>query len=412
MDAVDKQAVASLERFQEKRYAMLGLPLPTVSSVEEMLGGFGDATPFGVDKATVAKTLEGLLLRGDAAPGSRYDDALFRGLLHNIGRDLESCVEPSLNFKLPIFGSSPLSGPNAMRAFHKASGRHIVIFQRGQFLFFNRAIAALVHACPIRPRLADAALEDLQFSQRWAEIERFYEALPWLLEAVLGVMLGKPAHARVITETVCGADRLDIEPTRDEYEMAYALHECLTAFVLGHEYGHIVENLRVREGGAFGTVGSLSEEGTLKFLQNMMSEMAADDLGIGLSLKRNMGRKFGIENSYLGITLFFDLVWFLDCCIGVLRDGQVPEGTGIDSLTTDPPTHPPLLTRREAAEKCIARRSGQTADLERGSAVAGSFQMLLLGFWSLVKPQFEEWHRRNLGGELAPEFRSPLQPAL
>jgi hypothetical protein len=31
-------------------------------------------------------------------------------------------------------------------AFHKASGRHVIIFQRGQFLFFNRAIAALVHA--------------------------------------------------------------------------------------------------------------------------------------------------------------------------------------------------------------------------------------------------------------------------
>jgi hypothetical protein len=406
MDVADERAVSWLERFQEKEYARLGLPLPTVSSVEELLDGFGDATPFGVDKATVAKTLQGLLLRGDAAPGSRYDDALFHGLLHHIGRDSESCVDPSLDFKLPIFGSLPLSGPNAKVAFHKPSGRHVVIFQRGQFRFFSRAIAALVHASPIRPRFADAQLEDLRFSRRWAKIERFYQAMPWLLEAILGVMLSEPGHARVITESVCGPDGLDLKPTRDEYEMAYGLHECLTAFVLGHEYGHIVENRRVRQGGSFGTVGKLSEEETFELLRNIMSEMAADDLGVGLSLKRNMGRKFGIENSYLGITLFFDLMWFLDCCLGVFRDGHIPEGTSIDSLT-----HPPLLTRRENAEKCIARHHREGLELERGRAVAASFQMLLLGFWSLVKPQFEEWHRRNLGSELAPEFRTPIRPS-
>jgi hypothetical protein len=234
MDAADERAVAWLERFQEKEYAKLGLPLPQVPAVQEILDGLGDTTPFGVDKVTVASKLEGLLLRGDSAPGSRYDDALFRGLLHHIGRDLESCVEPSLNLKSPIFGSSPLSGPNAAVAFHKPSGRHVIIFQRGQFLFFYRAIAALVHICPIRPRLPDAPLEDLQFSQRWAQIEKYHRALPWLLEAVLGVMLGRPSHARVITEAVYGSEGFEYEGARDEYEMAFALHECLAAFVLGH----------------------------------------------------------------------------------------------------------------------------------------------------------------------------------
>ncbi|MCF6117131.1 hypothetical protein L2449_09415 [Mesorhizobium muleiense] len=408
MDGSDERAVAWLEKFQEKEYAKLRLPLPTVRSVEEVLNSLG-ANPFGIDREAAAKTLEELLLLGSAAPGSRYDDPLFRGLLHHVGRDLESCVAPSLNFRTPIIGYSPLSRPNAMVAFHKPSGRHVIIFQRGQFLFFNRAIAALVHACPIRPRLADAQLEDLRSSQRWTvdNIDRFYQAVPWLLEALLEAMLREPGQARVITQSVCGSDRLGIEPTTDEYEMAYALHECLTAFVLGHEYAHIVENSRVREGGWFGAVGDLSEDETIEFLRNMMSEMAADDLGVGLSLKRNMGRNFGIENSYLGITLFFDLMRFLDRCIGVLRDGQIPEETGIDSLT-----HPPLLTRREEAEECIARHRGDGPELERGRAVAASFRELLFGFWLLVKPLFEQWHGRNLGGELAPEHRMQVRPSL
>ncbi|NEH46120.1 hypothetical protein [Rhizobium leguminosarum] len=406
-DPITASAVAWMENYQLHQYRRLGIEPAIFTGIDETILNRSIeeiSSSFGVKPESLRNELNTTLKQGSASPGSRYDSPLFRGQLSEVAMGLERWLLKPLSAS-PLLGELPRASPNALVVFHRGSGRHIIFFQRGQQRFFARAMGALAHACSLRNPFGQYDVSKLRAVEDWSLPENIYDrSFPWMLEAVLEAATGDGVSARAIVDEVCTPNRgthfrhyvLNVE----EKKIAYVLEDCVHAFVLGHEYGHIVGPDSYKALGHFGSLPELSEREFDDFLMSMVDEGFADEVGVGLSMRRNSVEGHGPEESYLGITLFFDLIDFLKNCVDVLKYGKIAGEDVLDSLT-----HPPSSTRRKAAEAVIARTNGSPLDTERGAAIAASFRELISYFWILAKPLFEQWHSRGLSDELAPEYR-------
>ena len=175
------------------------------------------ANILNLDANVFARNSSRILDAGKSALGSRYDEPLERGFMNALGDDLEKYIQPEVGFRKPLFGTSPLSSPNAMVFFHKPSKRHIIVFQRGLHNFFIQGILALIHGCPIRRRLASCSNEDLHFELEGCQKDNLNRAYAWLLEATVASLTGDPLLARKMVEAVMGCELSVIPPASIEY---------------------------------------------------------------------------------------------------------------------------------------------------------------------------------------------------
>lgn len=370
-DRAEVDAIAWLEEYQESAYRRLKLPMPapTMQPPQEC---------YGVPPAR----------------GSKYDDPDMRQAMFRTALE----VEAGLSWKPdapPIIGFLPFASPRAIYVDHKQSGRTILVFHRGQFEYFHRAISALIRVCPIRKRFSECTLEELSFSDAWCDYDRYYDVMPTLVHALLGASLDVRLPVKEIVDSIFKQDRVALELDATELEMSIRLQDCLTAFVVGHEYGHSVERESFVVMGHHGFDDPVAKT----ILQNALSEGTADHVGIGLAYMRNrmMGRD--AEENHAGIMLFYVLALFLQDFVELFRDGRLTPDGSVDS-----PTHPPLRGRFRQAQKAIRQFEKDPSNLQRGEMLAASFFGVLSKFPVVLQPYIDNWREGGLYTQLAAEF--------
>jgi hypothetical protein len=408
-DAADAAAIAWLERFQEQQFQRYGLPLPKVITLDDALRVMGERGSRGVDPVQLEEEVRKTFGRGDTAPGSRYDGPFIRGHLTEMGSELQKFMGPELKFTMPIFGTCPLASPNAMCVLHEPSGRHIVVFHQGYFDYFGEMIRAFVHACPGRRRFRGCTTEELVFDgYTEGRADESYRAHGWVLAAVVSALTGQQGQARALVSSMFEKGALIYKLSKEEEEMAVAIQNCLMAFVVGHEFGHIIANQVFVEHGSFVRDPALNPKETINTLRSLNEEIVADRSGVILANRRNGAQGFGPEESYAGILLFFSLARFLDCCLAVLRDGKVPDEETSQSLPGpgEPAlTHPPLLIRKTTAEEMLERENKVALWTDRGKALSRSFGACLGTQFNLAEKTLLFWHNKGAAEMLAPEYR-------
>jgi hypothetical protein len=394
--STDRAAIEWLERFQLKEYQRLGIRAPATLTPDALFELVAKADLSAAERRFLNETIR----NPDSQPvGSRLDSPVFRAAVAGLGSELGNIFLPEARITPPIFGSFPSSTPNARAIFHKSSGRHIVVLHDGLFHFFRLATLALAHVCPAAEVLEDPR-HDFNLSDR---VDLLFQAFPWVLEAVLGCATGKMAEAQQIAKNVCGSDYVSDTGDEGRTRLSLELRSSILAFVVGHEFGHIV----AREKPLFysadeffdDNVDAVNRNAMSYMFRSLTSEFEADAIGIDLAVRRGAKRGLSAVLSYTGIIAFFDLMLLFDRCVQMFRDGKIAEDNSISGIT-----HPPLITRRQQVEACISRINGDPLDTEKGKRAAAICKLTTEAFWIKAKPMFKQLHEKGFSRDLVPEL--------
>ncbi len=391
-------AIKLLEELQERLYRSTGRKPHDIWSDDVLLSKL-DTAPLTQDMRDAARAQ----LKGGgpiSIPRSKYDHpreidfyseivTSFRQFLSNEYKDIPP----------PIIGSAPLPGPNSLCWFPRESSRHIIICQEGQTRFFNAAIAAIVAPVPGDKPIREASIDDLWNGEKWLNHDAMGHVVPLMVRAVMDGLLG--VRTDPLIEAIYGGEHSNYRMEDAKITIAMRLLGCVTTFILAHEYGHVAHRAKQTYEELMSFI--LPHEHKIdiqKVMRNIVEERSADMFGVSLAIRRCKFAGYSLEEGYSGVTLFFDLMRFFEKGMQTICTGSPSADDEICSNT-----HPPLVLRREGAEKQMHEELIAFSDCKREYAVAASFRILLDSAWNAAMPLFQEWHARGLGERVLGHYK-------
>jgi hypothetical protein len=171
--------------------------------------------------------------------------------------------------------------------------------------------------------------------------------------------------------------------------MANVLRESMMLFVMGHEYGHIIE-------------GHLSDshvtcvnenDRAQKVLQNWRREFDADAKGLELMAAAMNTEGYDIANSYWGADFFFSCMDVVEQSISILRIGEV------NKYSSASDSHPTAWMRREKLRGVVT--SSLPPDLARAPIQLGMIlEQIITTLWMRTTPILHQCY--EVGKNLSP----------
>jgi hypothetical protein len=345
-----------LEKLQEEVYGVLGRPPERLTreflleqSRRLMTSRFPDASP-----AELQSLVDGVMAEIDRdyeRTPTRFESPTW----YSVMRTLVSWIEGSARqLELPLasspaFGTLPTGRVNAMTVAIPDSSDHVVLFEDQLFLFALLLSKALARAFPVTP----GDEPGLHFSTDLQTIQRRIDEDPSVVGRFADVVLAYAVHGRP------GAAQQYL-PEPAYAQLSDILRESMEAFVLGHEYGHVVAG-HLTGAQAVSRALAADEVDEIDFAWDQ--EYEADTLGVLLSLTAmNRERQVDASLSFWGADLFFSAMDVMDRAVSLLRYG--------DETLTVLGTHPPSPNRRAVIRAALhqflepeqARAAVQLAD--------------------------------------------------
>jgi hypothetical protein len=372
-----------LERLQEAVYAALGKPPPAAEAEarrKSMEGFLQRATEAGAVSPEALEALRATLDPGPQGAGrgavpTRFEDPVLYGLLVKLADEVESAAT-ALSLPLPprpLLGTLPTGQVNAMTVLVPGTSEHLVIFESQLFLFALLFSKAVVRALPFE-RDGDGWVRfSAEQAQVRSNIEQDREVLQRFLEVLLAyVVHGAPAAAP------------QYFPPEPYQSFAAILRDSMELFVLGHEYGHIIEG---HLGMTTKSAALLGDQEVDRVTYSWQQELEADKWGLQLMIPAmQRSRQVDLGLSFWGADFFFSSVDVVRKAIAVLRTGR-EETVSLES-------HPPPDVRREVVRRVLA--SSLPDDAANGAISLGKMLETVIGhLWTLARPSFQRLHEQG-----------------
>ncbi|MFF3762557.1 hypothetical protein ACFYYR_00445 [Streptomyces sp. NPDC001922] len=290
-------------------------------------------------------------------------------LIHTLADTLERHIRPP--FVRPTLGTLVTGEINAVTLLVPGSDAHLVVFEDQLLNFANLFSKAVALAMPFEG--GDDGM--LRFSVDMDEVHRHLrespEALERFREVVFAYLLhGEPGSAPqyFASPQVSG--------------LASILRNGLELFVLGHEYGHVLDG-HLADGTAsrrlLGTSGPDVAEATWSWEK----EHIADLIGWNLSMSAMNEQRYDLALSHAGVELFFSAYEVLNRALSLLMRGTDTVGTST--------THPPASDRRELLRINLQQSVPEHAESAIG--LANGIQEIVDTMWKSTAPLVLEMHR-------------------
>jgi hypothetical protein len=306
----------------------------------------------------------------------------------------------------PLVGTMPTGDihaytvpvPQEMRA-NESDADHLIIFDWQFFLFVHLFSKAIARAFPSVPSQKHKGFSELSLDEK--KIRHNIEKNSLITEEFTDLLVayattGEPG--RSATYTSAGEFKLRSLETGNR-ELAGTIRESMELFVLGHEYGHVVQRNR---GDSLALARSLIRPGqdeeevrSSSALRGPLGEIDADLYGLLLATGI-MQSGLDFATAYMGIDAYFTGTDMMRRALSVLRRGR--------SDYTATPTHPSLTLRRELLRESLLvlplNEKARADAIANGKTVEFVAELL----WDRTYRALKDLHRR--GTELAPWWQS------
>jgi len=310
---------------------------------------------------------------------TKYEDPITYILISKLAKRIEESAD-DLSIPIayrPIIGTLPTGRVNAMAIAVPSSDEFIIVFESGLFIFALLLSKALNMSIPFKGTQENK----LTFSYDIAEVTKKIDANPEIVNRFRQVLFaylleGRPSAApQYILE----------EPYMN---MAEILIDSMELFVMGHEYGHIINNHFLDKKTI---TSSLGNENVNEIILDWKQELEADAIGIKLMIHAMQKNGMDLALSYWGADFFFSCHEIIERSISILHTGK-EENIIIDS-------HPPVHLRRQNLRNILT--SSLPEDVSKGiiKFVITTEQILEI-LWEKTCPLIHKSYEENK--QLAP----------
>jgi hypothetical protein len=377
------KALILLERLQEREYARIG-------TLAERLQGASSA-----DQNIENKILEEVLKARAAfiAPGetdelrksliehvraiqvpTKFEDPLQYSMMRSAADQIERAVS-DLKFLLPVhpqIGTLPTGQVNAKAIMLPDSNEYLILFESELLTFVLLLSKVVARATPFKRSNSSGRLAFSTAKDDWVRTLREQPEILFRFQEVMlaYLLVGRPSAAtQYVLEEPYGS-------------LAMNLRRSMVLFVLGHEYGHIIDGhfSRLR-------VSSVDAEDNRRqiVLQNWRREFEADVKGLDLMATAMQTDGVDITLSYSGADFFFSCLEIVEQGIAILRTGKIIKYAASDS-------HPTAWMRREKLRKAVNNSlppEVASAAIQLGTIV----EQIMAALWTLTIPILQERYK-------------------
>jgi hypothetical protein len=256
---------------------------------------------------------------------TRFEEPLTYAEIMELARDIEDDAN-RLCYPVPsrpVIGTLPAGCVNACALAIPSSNQHLIIIATGLFRFLYRISIIITQAMPVvgdernGRRSVNPKLVEQNIEENPDIVERFYEAFyAYLVRGDMGI-----------------TEPWDINKYTSYYAMG--IREPMELFLMGHEYGHIINGHFSNSKRVASKIGT---EKVDTLTPNHRQEYEADWTGMWLTLAAMNAKRYDLAWSCLGFSLFFSCYEFLENGLSILETGEM------GNYQCD--THPPTLYRR------------------------------------------------------------------
>ncbi len=274
-----------------------------------------------------------------------------KGLLNSAGIETPNGV---------VFGLLPTKEVNAVTI--KAAGGYVVLLNSGLlFLIYD-----LVEVIPLFFPAEEVREEKGELSHRFnLDIDQILEAL----------YSNKQAHLlfleTLIDCLIFGRPRTSYPKSRAQEYLASLIRDTAVAFVLSHEYAHVLIDDAVSKQPEKKMIGDVEVQ---RIPRNWSEELAADYGAFMTTLAFFRKRGWDLSLSYLGIDFVF-------CCMEIAE-----QALGMPKLLTDPS---PNVRRGKLRELLRKDHPDKSAVLP----LCGIYQMILAELWRLDQHIYDKFSK-------------------
>lgn len=154
-----------------------------------------------------------------------------------------------------------------------------------------------------------------------------------------------------------------------DFNIHYALRDAMEIFILGHEFGHILQ-------------GHLDDrfihpDNDYKIILNQLQEFEADNIGLNLSLIVSTNKNIGTAVGFAGADFFFGSMSFFGKCLSLLKFGHISE----ENLNE---THPPFGMRKNYIKGLLSNLD--RSEVEEILDFAHTLEMVLETLFDKLQP--------------------------
>jgi hypothetical protein len=300
-------------------------------------------------------------------------DKLWRPISDDLARDLDQAAI-ALHMTPPdhpVFGSLPLAQLNAMAVAVPEGAGALILFQTGLFSYLHLLSKVITVAMPIERRGENFVIS----SDPLTIVKHLRDHQEALLR------LGQVLDAYLYSGSPTKAPQYFLD--RATSFLGGNLMVAAERFVLGHEYGHLVNG---DLGGQTTSACLVGPVEAVQIVQNHEKEFKADSVGLRLMLQAMQGYGSGLALAYAGAEFFFTGVEILERALTLAKFGRAAHLAG-DS-------HPPVAARVTAIRQQLAAMFGES---QSAAAVKFALQVTwLLNFlWESIAYKFSRFHSEN-----------------
>ncbi|MFF7777235.1 hypothetical protein ACFZCG_22755 [Streptomyces tanashiensis] len=293
-------------------------------------------------------------------------------MIHTLADRLEKSLPPE-SFTRPVLGMLATGEINAVTLLAPDSQAHLVVFENELFNFANLFSKAVALAMPYEGSAAEGVTFSTDIDRVRRHLRDSPEAVHRFRDVVLAYLLhGRPSRARPYI------------PSQIVRGMGSILRDGMELFVLGHEYGHVMEE-HVADRRTPRRMLGTGDADVTEVAWMWEQEGVADLIGWDLCLMA-MGDGLGPSLPHAGVELFFSAGEVLERAVLLLM-------TGGDDPRPGPSTHPPTGLRRHIVREHAKQRLGEDAapPLQLGAAIHEIVEVL----WEQTAPVIAELHRQG-----------------
>jgi hypothetical protein len=272
-----------------------------------------------------------------------YEDPLLYMRLQELQEDIAKStndIYPDSKFDIPVTGTLPTGRVNAVATSTKPSGEYLLIFEHGLFEFTQNMSKALVQCLEYQQ---DRKTNQIRLSLPSDGTDALFSKKPELLSNIRTIL-----YTYIKTGKVSGNNHIKLSPAHKptidmlRYSMQY--------FVVGHEYGHLINGDLQSAEHSFSLVGDGLRVEEIR--RNHISEYKADAVGVSLTIN-SMQRRWDcdVAYAYFGSDVFLSIIGLLYRSISMLLFG-----TDVH-LATD--THPTPRQRQDSLRTALGKVLGK-----------------------------------------------------
>jgi hypothetical protein len=158
----------------------------------------------------------------------------------------------------------------------------------------------------------------------------------------------------------------------------------MECFIMGHEYGHIIEGHLANRSTAAALLGN---DKVQEYVRSWEQEFDADAVGASLvidAMRRQ--RHFDVALSFWGADFFFSCIEIVERGVSIVKTGQE------NQLTFG--SHPPVALRREALRNALAK-SLPEEHAKAAVTLGRTLEQIIEELWSITKPHLLALHNQH-----------------